>query len=159
MGIWSTIGKGVAEGAKFVFKHRKEIEEAATAVKDTASFVSDMKQRKSGAKTEKNYFSLVEEENEHLKSTIAEIAEGIDALEELYNGKIQELESAMTDISGDLTATKEDFANQLKQLSENLTQLKKTQELYQKKTNARLLLLSICGGVGVFIAIILAVII
>lgn len=158
MGIWSTIGKGVAEGAKFVFKHRKEIEEAATAVKDTASFVSDMKQRKSEAKTEKDYFSLVEEENEHLKSTIAEIAEGIDALEKLYNGKIQELESAMTDISGDLTATKEDFANQLKQLSENLTQLKKTQELHQKKTDAHLLLLSICSGVGVFLAVILAVI-
>ena len=158
MGIWRTIGKGVAKGAKFAFKHRKEIEEAATAVKDTASFVSEMKQRKSEAKTEKDYFSLVEEENEHLKSTIAEIAEGIDALEELYNGKVQELESAITDTSSDLTVTKEDFSNQLKQLSENLMQLKKTQELYQKKTNARLLLLSICSSVGVFLAIILAVI-
>ena len=94
----------------------------------------------------------------HLKSTIAEIAEGIDALEELCNGKIQELESAMTDISGDLTATKENVANQLKQLSENLTQLKKTQELHQKKTDARLLLLSICSGVGIFLAVVLAVI-
>lgn len=158
MGIWSTIGKGVAEGAKFAFMHRREIEEAAAAVKDTASFVSNIKQRKSEAKTEKEYFALVEEENEHLKSTITEMAEGIAALEELYNGRVQELESAMGDIGGDLTATKEDLGNQLKRLNENLTQLNKAWETYQKRMDARLLLISICGGVGILLAIILAVV-
>ena len=158
MGTWSTIGKGIAKGAKFVFKHRKEIEEAVTAVKDTASFVSDMKQRKSEAKTEKEYYALLEEENNHLKSTISEIAEGITALEELYNGKVQELESAMTDAGSDLATTKEDIGNQVKKLNENLAQLQKTQEAHQKKTETCLSLVTICGVAGVILAIILAIV-
>ena len=158
MGTWSTIGKGIAKGAKFVFKHRKEIEEAATAVKDTASFVSDMKQRKSEAKTEKEYYALLEEENNHLKSTISEIAEGITALEELYNGKVQELESAMTDVGSDLATTKEDLGNQVKKLNENLAQLEKNQEAHQKKTETCLALVTICGVAGVILAIILAIV-
>ncbi len=80
----------------------------------------------------------------------------IAALEKLYDGKIQELECAMEDIGGDLAATKEEFGNQLNKLNENLVQLNKTQEIYQKKMETRFLLLSICGGVGILLAIILA---
>ena len=153
MGIWSV----VKDGAKFVFKHRKEIAKVATAAKDTASFVSDIKQKKGEHKTEKEYVSS-EEENEPLESVITEMAEGITALEELYNGKVQELESAMDNIGSDFTATKEDFGNQLKVLNENLAQLKKVHEIYQKKMDTRLLLLSVCGGIGIFLAIILAIV-
>ena len=140
MGVWSAIAEGVTKGAKFVSDHRETIKEAATAAQKTASVVSDMAQKRKASSSEKEYSSAIEEENIRLKTAIQELAEGIAALEELYEKKIKELES------------------RIGSTHEELVQVKEQQEEYQKKASFRFRLACICGGVGVLISIILSVI-
>lgn len=158
MGMWKTIGDGIANGVKFVIKNRKQIQEATEAVKDTAAFVSDMSSGKKEAKSEKEYYANLEEENEKLKSAITEISEGIEALETLYETKFQELEEKIDATTTEIAMMKESTEGTLRTLRIDLSKLTLALDDFQKKTNARLLLLSICSGVGVFLAIILSVV-
>ena len=157
MGIWSTIGKGIAKGAKFAFEHRKEIEEATTTVKDTASFVSEMSQRKKDSKSEKEYYAILEEENEKLRSAIPEISQGIAALEELYEGKIQELEEKADVTATEIASLKESTEESLRTLKKDLDKAVLAQANYRKIDERKFLGLAICSGIGIVIAVLLAI--
>ena len=157
MGIWSTIGKGIAKGAKFAFEHRKEIEEATTTVKDTASFVSEMSQRKKDSKSEKEYYAILEEENEKLRSAIPEISQGIAALEELYDTKVQEIEEKVDGTATEFISLKESTEESLKKLREDLKKVTLSQDNFQKNTNRLLMIIGVLAGFGVVLAVLLPI--
>ena len=157
MGTLSEIGKKIVEGAKFVFNHRQEIKEAADAVTDVASVAAAMKKDRQEAKSEKEYYAVIEEENAQLKSSIIEIAQGISDLENFFEAKIQELEHQVGNVSDELTTSKDNFEQRIRALNNRLLQIAELQEGYQKKADFRFFLSSICCGMGIIISIILAV--
>ncbi len=139
MGLWNTIVKGVPKSAKFIYKHRDELKEAANVVTEAASATENIKKRRT------------EEKNSEIMTVITNNAKKIEELQ-------INLEYRVSNISEELTIMKEDFNQRIQNLDNVLQQLKESQATYQKKSDFRFLLISICGSIGIVISIVLAIV-
>ncbi|MBR5134460.1 MAG: hypothetical protein IKV35_02560 [Clostridia bacterium] len=82
----------------------------------------------------------------------------MEALEEFYDKKTQDIEYDIQELSAQLAMLRNEIDQTVQNLNGNLQQLAKEQEVYRKKTDLKLVLIGVAGGVGIVAAIVLAVV-
>ena len=155
MGIWGTVGKGAVKVGKFLFKHRKEVAETAGAVASTASAVREIRSNCRGEDAEQGATFY---DDGLWRNSLDKIQQHVEALEEFYDKKTQDIEYDIQELSAQLAMLRNEIDQTVQNLNGNLQQLAKEQEVYRKKTDLKLVLIGVAGGVGSVAAIVLAVV-
>jgi Skp family chaperone for outer membrane proteins len=147
MGKISDIGKLIAKGVGFLIKHKETVKDVADVAVGTAEAVSNMRSNRRGS-----------EQLDTLEEAVAQLGQGVAELAQQTEEKLLALEASTEKNTTDLAAIREEMSQRMQSLEDALLRLDAEQIAYQKKLNARILTVSICGTIGILAAAVLAIV-
>ena len=160
MGIGSvvkTVGKVIGKGGKWAWEHADQISDAVDTGNKIHSGISDIRERRKNAKDEREYYHLLESENEAMHEVLKEIQEGISELEEVFESSIKNVEKKYDDTYTEVEELKLDLTKEVTKLQTQLDQYNHENIAYQQKLHKKLELTNILAGIGIAIAIVIAI--
>ena len=155
--ILSGIGKAIAKGGKWALEHSGAIANIAQTGASVFGDLSENEAKKRQAQAEQEYYYMLEEENSNLKNVLQEINEGVSELQNAFETTIDGIEKKYGDLSAELKTLKQEHTETIDSLQNQLTLYKEQNTALQNKMQKQLIMMSVIGGIGIVIAVLLAV--
>ena len=152
--IMKGIGKTISVVGKWALEHSGEIAQLA----DTGIAVhNELSEGKKNQENVQQYYALLEEENNTLKTVLQELGDNISELGNVFETSIDGIEKKYENVLVDLETLKQKHTESFDSLQNQMNLYREENAALQKKVNKQLVSMGVIGGIGIVAAILLAV--
>lgn len=148
MSIWATIGKWILKGGKFALDHSEEI---GTAVEVATAVAGGFHNQQNEEPEEVLYEA---EQEDSVDNKFIELRKDIASTMEAFAEHINTLN---TQLEQDISNLNAQMEQNVSKLNAQLEEVRVAQEKHQESIQKNFMRLAICSGLGIVIAIVLAI--
>ena len=158
MGFLNSVGDVIKKIGKWVAKNPEIVVEGVEAGAEILGNIKDKIPKHNDSEDKLSLESLKNECEVHFALT-SEIVSKVTSLEEDFNNKIDAIAVLQNDQNKVIEENKKIFSDSVQEIKKDIEEMNNDYILYKKKTKTTYLITSVVGGIGIVVAIILAILV